>query len=86
MGVINMSGISNRNENIKECYYKVATALEDKKSKEEIFAKYGQSIVMYEEMPAVLANVMGDHAYMARFTTDEEVQEFLHYVIEKKEG
>ena len=38
MGVINMSGISNRNENIKECYYKVATALEDKKSKEEIFA------------------------------------------------
>lgn len=41
---------------------------------------------MYEEMPEVLANVMGDHAYMARFTTDEEVQEFLNYVIEKKEG
>lgn len=30
-----MSDISNRNENIKECYYKVATALENKKAKKK---------------------------------------------------
>ena len=41
---------------------------------------------MYEEMPEVLASAMGDYAYMARFATDEEMYEFLDYVIEKKEG
>ncbi|MDO4530930.1 MAG: ATP-grasp domain-containing protein [Bacillota bacterium] len=55
-------------------------------SKDEIFARYGQHIMMYEEMPEVIADAMGDHAYMARFETDEEVQEFLKFVIEKKEG
>ena len=55
-------------------------------NKDDIFAKYGQNIVMYEEMPEVLASAMGDYAYMARFSTDEEMYEFLDYVIEKKEG
>lgn len=55
-------------------------------NKDEIFAKYGQNIVMYEEMPEVLASAMGDYAYMARFNTDEEMYAFLDYVIEKKEG
>ena len=55
-------------------------------NKEDIFAKYGQNIMMYEEMPEVLASAMGDHAYMARFSTDEEMFEFLHYVVEKEEG
>ena len=55
-------------------------------SKEDIFAKYGESILMYEEMPEVLAATMGDHAYMARFATDEEMFGFLDYVVEKKEG
>ena len=55
-------------------------------NKDDIFAKYGQNIVMYEEMPEVLAGAMGDYAYMARFSTDEEMYEFLDYVIEKKEG
>ena len=41
---------------------------------------------MYEEMPEVLASAMGDYAYMARFATDEEIHEFLNYIIEKKEG
>ena len=55
-------------------------------NKDDIFAKYGQNILMYEEMPEVLASAMGDYAYMARFDTDEEMYEFLNYVIEKKEG
>ncbi len=52
-------------------------------SHEEIFAKYGKDICMYEEMPEVLSGAMGDFAYIARFTTDEEMLEFLDYVTAK---
>ena len=55
-------------------------------NKDDIFAKYGQNILMYEEMPEVLAGAMGDYAYMARFDTDDEIMEFINYIIEKKEG
>ena len=52
-------------------------------SKEEIFATYGQSIVMYEEMPVVLSGAMGDFAYIARFTTEEEALGFVDFVSKK---
>ncbi len=55
-------------------------------SQMDIFEKYGDNILMYEEMPDVLADAMGDFAYMARFGTDEEMFAFLDYVIEKQEG
>ena len=55
-------------------------------TREDITAKYGKDIVMYEEMPEVLAGTMGDYAYMARFETDEEMLAFADYVLEKKEG
>ena len=45
-----------------------------------------ENILMYEEMPEVLAGAMGDYAYMARFDTDDEIMEFINYIIEKKEG
>ena len=64
----------------------IVEVIEDAHNKDDIFAKYGQNILMYEEMPEVLAGAMGDHAYMARFETDEEIMDFIHYVIEKKEG
>lgn len=50
---------------------------------EDIYAAYGQSIIMYEEMPEVLAGAMGDFAYMARFTTEEEALSFVDYVLKK---
>ena len=53
---------------------------------EDIFARYGYHINLYEEMPAVLAGTMGDFSYLARFGTEEEAIAFANYVIEKKEG
>ena len=55
-----------------------------KHSKDEIFAKYGQNIMMYEEMADVLAGAMGNYVYLARFGTEEEVFEFVNYVFEKQ--
>lgn len=55
-------------------------------NRDEIFGKYHQNIVVYEEMPEVLADAMGDHAYMARFETEEEMFAFVDFVVQKKEG
>ncbi len=55
-------------------------------SHEDIFAKYGQNILMFEVMPEVLAGAMGDLAYMARFTTEEEALAYVEYVSKKKVG
>jgi len=49
----------------------------------EIYANFGHNILMYEEMPTVLAGAMGDFAYMARFETEEQAIAFAHYVMEK---
>ncbi len=54
-----------------------------KHSKDEIYAAYGQYILMYEEMPEVLSGAMGDYAYMARFKTEEQAFAFKDYVLEK---
>ena len=55
-----------------------------KHSKDEIYAKYGSHIMMYEEMPEVLAGAMGNYVYLARFETEEEIFEFVNYVLEKE--
>ncbi len=57
-----------------------------KHSKDEIFAKYGQNILMYEEMAEVLAGAMGNYVYLARFETEEQTFEFVNYVFEKEEN
>ena len=57
-----------------------------KHSKDEIFAKYGANIMLYEEMAEVLAGAMGNYVYIARFATEEEVFEFVNYVFEKEEN
>lgn len=76
-----MSDISNRNEIVEKCYYKVATALENKKSKEEIFAiiiefakDNGLSI---EELSKKIDNVYYKRKYSKQnYSKIEEV----HYV------
>lgn len=55
-------------------------------SHEEIWANYGQNILMYEEMPEVLSGAMGDFAFMARFETEEQAINFAHYVLTRTEG
>jgi hypothetical protein len=54
-------------------------------SHEEIWAKFGGSILMYEEMPAALASAMGDFAFIARFSSEDEAIAFAHYVLKRKE-
>jgi len=50
-------------------------------SDEEIWAKYKDNIMMYEVMPEVIAVAMGDYAFLARFTTEQEAVEFADYVL-----
>ena len=45
-----------------------------------------KNILMFEEMPEVLAGAMGNYVYLARFGTEEEVFEFVNYVFEKEEN
>ena len=47
---------------------------------EEIMDKYGDAIVMQEEMPPVNWPQMGRVMYTARFKTEEEMQEFIEFV------
>lgn len=51
---------------------------------QEVFERYGNHIVLYKEMPDVLAGAMGNHATMARFTTEEEMFEFVRFTLEKE--
>jgi len=53
-------------------------------SHEEIWATYGQNIVMYEEMPEVLSGAMGNFAFVARFPSEEEAKAFAAYVLTRK--
>ncbi|MEE1086050.1 MAG: ATP-grasp domain-containing protein [Schaedlerella sp.] len=50
----------------------------------DILAAYGQHILMFEEMPEVLAGAMGDFVFLARFATEEEAIAFADYVKEKR--
>ena len=50
----------------------------------EIYKKYGQDICMHERMPSILGAAMGDECYITRFKTEEEVQEFMKFVYERK--
>jgi hypothetical protein len=41
---------------------------------------YGSAIMMATELPDVLASAMGDLLYLARFSTEEEMNRFIEYV------
>ena len=53
-----------------------------KHSYQEVLAKYGANMSMNERMPAVLADALGDHAFIARFSSQKEIQEFFTFVTE----
>lgn len=52
-----------------------------KHSHEEIAEKYGNNIVMQEEMPPIDWPSMGRYVYMARFTDMEEMDEYFNFVL-----
>lgn len=53
------------------------------RSHEEIMERYGDQIVLWEEMPPIDWPQMGRYVYMARFKTYEEVQEYFEFVVGK---
>ncbi len=56
-----------------------------KNSPAAIYAKYGENICMHERMPSILGTAMGDDAFVTRFKTKKEVDEFLRFILEKAE-
>ncbi|MCD8028817.1 MAG: ATP-grasp domain-containing protein [Erysipelotrichaceae bacterium] len=48
---------------------------------DEIMNQYGYSMVMAERMPDILSGAMGNFTYTARFTTMDEVNAFVEYVL-----
>lgn len=52
-------------------------------SHEEIMSKYGSHVVMHEIMPEILTSAMADINYTARFETEDEMNEFANFVLEK---
>ena len=53
-----------------------------KHSHEEIMAKYGDRMTMCERMPEIMWATMGCMMYMAQAYSEQEVQEFIHFVQE----
>ena len=51
------------------------------RSREEIMERYGENIVLQEEMPPVDWPSMGRYVYMARFTQREEMDEYFRFVL-----
>ena len=49
---------------------------------EEIMERYGEQIVMHEEMPPIDWPSMGRYVYMAKFKEKEEMDGFFRYVLE----
>ncbi len=51
-------------------------------SEEDILAKYGDALVMREEMPEIDWPQMGRYLYMARFKTEKKMLQFFIFVLE----
>lgn len=54
-----------------------------KYSASDVYAKYGQKLVMHGRMPELLGEAMGNEFFMARFKTEKEVKAFLKYIFQK---
>ena len=51
---------------------------------QEILERYGERLVMCERMPQVMAATMGNQMYMAKAKTQEDKDEFLSFVLERR--
>lgn len=74
------------NENIEKNFCVYASRRDNKNylhSHDEIKQKYENVIVMDERMPDIFAGAMGNYMYTAKFTTREEMEEFINFVHEK---
>lgn len=77
----------NRQKMDYEKYYAASVNRRDEykyaHSKEEILEKYRNSLCFFGDFPRALRDDMGDHFFVAKFKTFEEVQEFDSYAREK---
>lgn len=69
-------------------YYCVYVALRNRyeylHSEADVKAKYGENLIAAKDIPAVLADDMGDRCYIAKFITDKELKAFVNYALKKK--
>lgn len=69
-------------------YYCVYVALRNRynylHSASEVAEKYGDALIAAKDIPAVLADDMGDKCYIAKFLTDKELKSFVNYALKKK--
>ena len=69
----------------KQHYYAAYCARRDGKqylhSEEEIWARYGDRLVMRERMPEILSGAMGNEMYTAKLDTKEELDEYNEFVL-----
>ncbi len=49
---------------------------------QEILNKYGSALCLCERVPAVLADALSDYAYIARFSSQEEIESFFRFITE----
>ena len=70
-----------------ERYYCVSVGLRDCRryvhTPEQIHEKYADRIVLEQRLPDVLAMAMGDTIYLARFSTEEEMKEFIQFLTQE---
>ena len=76
------------NEDIEKNYCVYASRRDNKNyvhSHDEVKQKYGNAIVMDERMPDIFAGAMGNYMYTAKFSTKEEMEDFISFVHQKVE-
>ena len=49
---------------------------------DEILARYDGKIVMCQRMPDIIAEAMGNQMYMALLDTEDEVREYVKYILD----
>ena len=53
---------------------------------DDIRAKYGDAISLETEVPEVLSPAMGNHVFILRAKTEEEMYEMIRYVLKREDG
>ena len=71
-----------------EKFYCVSVGLRDNRryvhTQDEILQKYADKIVLRQRLPEVLANGMGDNLYLARFSMEKEMSEFIQFLTQEE--
>jgi hypothetical protein len=47
---------------------------------EEVMARYGGNVVLFEEMPGIFAAIMGDFGYVIRAAEYQELMDIIHMI------